>query len=194
MRFAAAVVSSALLISGTAAAARASTQMDRAGFTLAVPSDWTERPSVEKATVDGFHQSDAQDADTAFAWNNADGSVVVIVQSMASAAQIKAGTYRSNSTALVQAVVQSMGMTGAHSTIGDDGTAVTGNAEGDLGAMHVVMINEGMVDSTQHLRGYAVMCGMRTPVTDESRTACTTLLNSFKVTLDPSTLLPLEAK
>jgi hypothetical protein len=78
----------------------------------------------------------------------------------------------------------------------DDGTVVTGNAEGDYGQthMHLVMINQAMVDSTRHLRGYSVVCAMRQPLTDSARSTCAGLLNSFKITLDPSTLLPLEAK
>lgn len=169
---------------------------DQAGFTIAVPGGWVEQPTVEQATVSGFHKSDPDDTDVAFAWSSSDASVVAIVQAMTSSSQIKAGTYRANSEALVNAVAQSMGMKGAHSTVGDDGTVVTGNADGDYGSaqMHLVMINQAMVDSTRHLRGYSAVCAMRQPVTDSARSTCTALLNSFKVTLDPSTLLPLEAK
>lgn len=187
MRFAAAVFSCLLLLATTP---------DQVGFTIAVPDGWVEQPSVEQATVSGFQKADPNDTDVAFAWSSSDAGIVAIVQAMTSSSQIKSGTFRANSEAMVNAITQSMGLTGSHSALSDDGTVVTGNADGDYGSsnMHVVMINQAMIDSTRHLRGYSAVCAMRQPVSDSARSACTALLSSFKVTLDPSTLLPLEPK
>ena len=196
MRFAAAALSCALLTGIAGSVAWASAASDQAGFTIAIPDGWTEQPSVEQATLGGFQRSDPDDSDLAFAWSNSDNSIVVIVQAMTSSAQIKAGAYRANSEALVKSIAQGMDLTGIHSSLSDDGTVVTGNADGDYTAskMHLVMTNQAMVDSTRHMRGYSAVCAMRQPVTDGASSTCATLLNSFKVTLDPSMLLPLEAK
>lgn len=196
MRLVTAIVSCFLLAAGALSVARASDATDQAGFTIALPDGWAEQPSVEQATLGGFKKADPDDSDVAFAWSDPANAIIVIVQAMTSSAQIKTGTYRANSEALLKSIAQSMDMTGIHSTISDDGTVVTGNADGDYAAlkMHLVMINQAMVDSTRHMRGYSTVCAMRQPVTDSARSTCAALLNSFKVTLDPSTLLPLEAK
>lgn len=196
MRFAVAALSCGLLLTGTVGVALACAATDEAGFTIGIPGDWTEQPAVEKATVGGFQKADPDDSDVAFAWSDSGNDIIVIVQAMTSTAQIKAGAYRANSEALVNSIAQSVGLSGAHSTVSDDGTVVTGNTDGDYTAsnMHLVMMNQAMIDSTRHMRGYSAVCAMRQPITDSARSTCASLLSSFKVTLDPSTFLPLEAK
>jgi hypothetical protein len=194
MRFAVAVMASAIVLAGGVRAARASDAAAQAGFTISIPDGWTERTTVEQATVDGFHRSDPGDADVAFAWSSADNGVVTIVQAMTSAKQVPQGSFRSNGVAMHNAIIESLGMTDAKSSESDDGTVVTGQAEGDLNTLHLIVFNQAMVDSARHLRGYSAVCAIRLPVTDAGRSTCDAVLHSFKVTLDPSTILPLESK
>lgn len=191
MRFGVSLILCAVLAGGSfgAGLAAAGGQSD---FSIAVPDGWTESAALEKAAVDGFHKGDPDDPIQAFAWSNPKSNIILLVQSTTSAGQLDQGTFRTNLVAMHKAIPKSMGLTGAHASVSDDGHVMTGNLEGDLGTAHVLMTNEGMIDSGRHLRAYSVMCMMLSPVSDSARADCHALLSSFKVTLDPSTFLPLE--
>lgn len=193
MRFGLSLILCAALLGGSVAAGLAASTGD-SGFSIAVPGSWTEQPTLEKTAVEGFRKGDPDDPVQAFAWSNPKSNVFVLVQATTSSGQIVQGTFRTNLVAMHQAIPKSMGLTDAQTSISDDGRVMTGNIEGNLGTAHVVMTNEGMIDATRHVRAYSVMCMMLSPVSSDARADCSALLSSFKVTLDPSALLPLEPK
>lgn len=195
MRFtAAALLCTAFLVGSFAAAsADGSTPFEQAGVHLMLPSGWAEMPRLEVLSVDGFHKGDPTDPVQAFAWANPQRSVFVLVQVTSTVAQVPENAFRSNLTAMQEAIPASMGLTSlVRSSVTDDGTVMTGSIEGQMNALHVVMTNEGMVDSGRHLRAFSVMCLLREPVSDGARAACASVQHSFKVTLDRQTFLPLE--
>jgi hypothetical protein len=167
-----------------------------AGFSVSIPSSWTERPNFETLAVQGFKKSDPDDTDLAFAWGNPENTAFVLVQATTSKAAVKAGTFRTELTSFHNAIRDTT--TSASTTtwsLTDDGTTMTSKQEGDMQqSLHVVGLNEGVVDSARHLRGFSAMCILPKPVATSARSACDSILASFKITLDAGTLLPLEPK
>jgi hypothetical protein len=190
------VLSAALFLCFSAAAqSQESKSPATAGFSVTIPSTWTERPNFESLAVQGFKKADPNDTDLAFAWGNPDNTAFVLIQATTSTALVRDGTFRTELTSFHTAIRDTT--TAASTTtwdLSDDGTTMTSKQEGDMQtSLHVVGLNEGAIDSGRHLRGFSAMCILPKPVGAAARSACDSILASFKITLDASTLLPLEA-
>ena len=196
MRLVAAALACAafLALSGTAVYAADATPFDQAGFHLVLPAGWTEQPNLEQTAVDGFHKGDPGDAVQAFAWASAARNVFLLVQVTTSSQPVPAGTFRTNLEAMNKAIPPAMGLSSIAPALSDDGTVMTGTFEGADDKIDTLAMTQGMVDKQRHVHAYSVMCMMVEPPAASAQTACHALLGSFQLTLDKTTLLPLEAK
>ena len=196
MRFVAAALACAAFIAltGTGVYAADATPVDQAGFHLVLPAGWTEQPNLEQTAVDGFHKGDPGDAVQAFAWASAARNVFVLVQVTTSSQPVPAGTFRTNLEAMNKAIPPAMGLAKVTPALSDDGTVMIGTFEGASDKVDTLAMTQGMVDKDRHVHAYSVMCMMVEPPAPSAQADCHALLGSFQLTLDKTTLLPLEAK
>lgn len=196
MRFMAAAFACAAFLIGSLAAVSADegTPVDQAGFHVLLPAGWTEQPNLEQMAVEGFHKGDPGDPIQAFAWANSADTEFLLIQVTTSTQQIAQGQFRTNLQAMHGAIPVAMGYSSIKPSLTDDGTIMTGTFEGASPKIDTLAMTDGMIDSGRHLRAFSVMCMMVAPVTEGARTDCRALFDSFAVTLDRTTLLPLEAK
>jgi len=193
--FAAALAGAAFLaLWGTAAYAADTTPFDHAGFHLVLPAGYTEQPNLEQTAVDGFHKGDPGDTVQAFAWSSAARNVFFLVQVTTSSQAVPAGTFRTNLEAMNKAIPPAMGLASVAPALSDDGTVMTGTFEGASDKVDTLAMTQGMVDKDRHVHAYSLMCMMVEPPAPSAQADCHALLGSFQLTLDKSTLLPLEAK
>jgi hypothetical protein len=169
-----------------------------AGFSIAIPGTWAKRPDVESRVIARVKSSDPDGKlkTQAFAWGTSDNAEMVLVQTLATQETLTTGTFRANLKAFHDSFRSTT--SGSSTTVwdvSDDGTIMTSRQEGDFqdnSTVHLVSLNEAMVDSGRHVRAFTVTCYLSKPVSKNARSACDSVLQSFKLTVDPHTLLPLE--
>jgi hypothetical protein len=201
MRFYASAALLAALVLSFSAAARSEDAKSTAGagFSLNIPASWSERPSVAadvsaRVSKPGMPKM----ADQVFAWGNSENTVIIIVQAVKSEQTMPSGTFRTNLEAFHDGFRRTTtGIATTNWTLSDDGTTMTSRQEGDFeknALVHVISLNEADVDTGGHLLAFTVSCYLPKPVSDTARSACTSVLSSFKITLGADTFLRLEPK